>query len=238
MKHFSLEEYLVRKGLCKSEADANSYIVLGFVKVNNNLVLKPDYQVGEDEAIRLTANFVSRGALKLASVKDKLELDFRDKLIVDVGSSTGGFTDYALQNSAKRVIAIDLGKNQLHEKLKNNPKIEIHDHTSIFDINNLPDDVAMVLIDVNFVSLREVLLHIYKLINRQTEIIALLKPQFEISGGKLKNEGIIKNNRMRRDIIKDFENWVKQRFVILDKADSKLAGRHGNLERFYKLRKA
>lgn len=237
MRHLSLEEYLVRRKICKSDAEAKAYIVLGFVKVNNNFVFEPDYRVGEDSDVRLTNSFVSRGGLKLASIKDKLKLDFRNKIVVDVGSSTGGFTDYALQNSAEQVIAIDLGKNQLHERLKDNPKIEVHDQTSIFDVNSLPGRLDIVLIDANFVSLRKILIHVSKLVNRKTEIVALLKPQFEIAGNKLKNDGVIKNNRMRRDITKEFEKWAKQYFVVLEKADSKLPGRYGNLERFYKLRK-
>jgi 23S rRNA (cytidine1920-2'-O)/16S rRNA (cytidine1409-2'-O)-methyltransferase len=237
MRDFSLEDYLVKMGLCNNAASAASYIKQGFVKVDGRFVTKPEYKLHENSKVNLVSNFVSRGALKLDSIKDKIEINFKGKVVVDVGSSTGGFTDYALQNLAKRVVAIDLGKNQLHEKLKNNPKVEFHDQTNIFDVNSLPADTDVILIDVNFVSLRDVLAHIHKLIGRQTQIIALLKPQFEITSDSLKNEGIIKNDRIRRNIIKDFEAWSKQFFVTVDKADSKLAGRHGNLERFYKLRK-
>ena len=180
--------------------------------------------------------YVSRGGLKLASVADALKLDFRGKTVLDVGSSTGGFTDYALQHGAVKVFAVDSGRDQLHPSLHGNPGIELHERT---DIRNFSPDTTpdIVVIDASFISLRELLPHIAKISGKKTQIVAMVKPQFEGPAAD-KNRGIIKNEHRRRDILKDFEVWARERFVILDKKDSAVAGAKGNQERFYLLKNA
>ena len=180
--------------------------------------------------------YVSRAGLKMASVADALKLDFRGKIVLDVGSSTGGFTDYALQHGAALVYAVDSGTNQLHPSLHNNPQIELHERTDIRDFTpaKTPD---IILIDVSFTSVRDVLPHLAKISGQQTRIAAMVKPQFEAPDSD-KNRGIIKNEHRRRDILKNFELWAKDHFVILDKQDSAVAGSKGNRERFYLLKKA
>jgi 23S rRNA (cytidine1920-2'-O)/16S rRNA (cytidine1409-2'-O)-methyltransferase len=181
--------------------------------------------------------YVSRGGLKLASVADKLHVKFSNAVVLDVGSSTGGFTDFALRHGARKVIAVDAGTNQLHPSLHNNPSIELHEQTDIRDIPVLSEVPDVVVIDVSFISLREVLPTVSRLSGRNTQIIAMCKPQFEVRGSDKKHKGIIKNDRMRRDILRDFENWAQQLFFVLDKADSSVHGTHGNQERFYVLHK-
>jgi 23S rRNA (cytidine1920-2'-O)/16S rRNA (cytidine1409-2'-O)-methyltransferase len=231
-----LDNELVKKGLVATRSQAESYIKLGKVKVDNKVITKPGYFVKEDSAIKLeqAKQYVSRAALKLASVADTLKLDFNNKVVLDVGSSTGGFTDYVLRHGPKKVIAVDVGTNQLHPTLLNNPKIELHEQTDIRDFipTKKPD---LVLIDVSFVSLRQILTVVYKLISPNSQVVALLKPQFEAGDGA-KHKGVIKNDAMRRAIIKDFEVWVKKYFVIVNKADSQIAGAKGNQERFYLLK--
>jgi 23S rRNA (cytidine1920-2'-O)/16S rRNA (cytidine1409-2'-O)-methyltransferase len=181
--------------------------------------------------------YVSRGGLKLASVARKLHLDFVDTVVLDVGSSTGGFTDYALQHGARKVIAVDAGTNQLHPSLQGHPRIELHERTDIRDVPSLSTAPDIVVIDVSFISLREVLPAIAQLSSLNTQIIAMCKPQFEAQGSTQKHKGIVKNDRMRRDILKDFENWAQRLFVVIDKADSSVHGTYGNQERFYALHK-
>ena len=181
--------------------------------------------------------YVSRGGHKLASVADKLHLRFAGSVVLDVGSSTGGFTDYVLQHGARKVIAVDAGKNQLHASLRKHPYIELHEQTDIRDIPQLSENPDFVVIDVSFISLREVLPSIGLLSGPGTLIVAMCKPQFEVKGDDQKHRGIIKNERMRRDILKDFETWAQRSFVIVDKADSGVHGTYGNHERFYALRK-
>lgn len=222
----------------RTRSQAESYIKLGEVKVDGRVVNKPGFLVSEDKNVELTAKeqYVSRAALKLASVADALELDFTHKVMLDVGSSTGGFTDYALQHGASKVIAVEVGTNQLHPTLRGDERIELHEQTDIRDFKT-EIEFDLVVADVSFISLREILPAISRLSTRQTQIVAMVKPQFEAGQTNLKHKGVIKNDKMRRDILKEFENWVGQKFVVIDKADSAVSGARGNRERFYLLRK-
>jgi 23S rRNA (cytidine1920-2'-O)/16S rRNA (cytidine1409-2'-O)-methyltransferase len=194
--------------------------------------------VNETDDVQLTVavQYVSRAALKLASVSELLKLDFRGKTVLDVGSSTGGFTQYALKQGAVKVIAVEVGTDQLHPTLRSDARIELHEQTDIRDIKTLSSPVDMVVMDVSFVSLRDILPSVAKLVTTRTQLVAMVKPQFEV-GQDVKHKGVIKNDRMRRDILQSFESWAKQRFVVIDKADSEVAGAKGNRERFYLLKK-
>lgn len=196
--------------------------------------------MNDSDSIELTAaeQYVSRAALKLASVAQTLKLDFQDKTVLDVGSSTGGFTDYALRHGAKKVIAVEVGSGQLHPSLRGNPRIELHERTDIRDMKTLSRAPDIVLADVSFISLRQVLPHIVTLCTPKTQIVAMVKPQFEAAQSSHKHKGVIKNEHLRRDILKDFEAWARQQFVVLDKADSRVSGAKGNQERFYLMHKA
>lgn len=231
-----LDQKLVKLGLVATRSQAESYIRLGQVTVNGKVVTKPGHEVKESDDIKLLAKeqYVSRAGLKLASVAKSLSLDFRDKVVLDVGSSTGGFTEYAITHGAAKVYAVDVGTDQLHPKLRTEPKIELHEQTDIRDFTpaHKPDIVVM---DVSFISLREILPHIAKISSSRTQIVAMLKPQFE-AGRDQVNKGIIKNDRVRRQILKEFEEWAKNYFIILEKSDSEVAGTKGNLERFYLLK--
>lgn len=233
-----LDVVLVARGLVSTRSQAESYIKLGQVRVNRDIVTKSGTLVGPGDDVRLmaTEQYVSRAGLKLASVARALRLEFKDAVVLDVGSSTGGFTDYAFQHGARKVIAIDVGTDQLHPSLRTNPKIELHEQTDIRDVAELSEPADIVVIDVSFISLREILPTVARLSVPETQIVAMVKPQFEAGAGA-KHSGVIKNDRMRRDILKDFEQWTQGLFMIRDKADSEVSGAKGNLERFYVLKK-
>ena len=231
-----LDKAMMERSLATSRSQAENLIRLGQVKVDGRLVTKSGYAVGPDSNIEVTSSerYVSRAGLKLASVARLLELDFRGKTVLDVGSSTGGFTDYALQNSADKVYAVDVGTDQLHPSLQGNPKIELHEKTDIRDFH-LDDKPDIIVIDVSFISLREILPHLVKnLSSKNTQVVAMVKPQFE-AGRNQTNKGVIKNESVRRQILTDFEIWAKRYFVIKAKRDSEVAGAKGNRERFYLL---
>lgn len=232
-----LDKLVVQLGLAATRSEAENWIRLGRVKVSGQVVTKPGTFVREGASVSLDApeRYVSRAGLKLASVARTLKLDFAGKIVLDVGSSTGGFTDYALQHGAAKVIAVDVGTEQLHPSLRANHKVELHEKTDIRDF--VPGEVPeVVVIDVSFISLREILPHIAKICGKNTQVVAMLKPQFEATRAQLGGSGVIKNDTMRRQIIKEFETWVKRWAVIVHKADSEVAGAHGNRERFYLLR--
>ena len=238
MKH-RLDQTLVKRGLVATRSQAESWVRLGRVTIGGRVVTKPGFFVDESADIQLEApeRYVSRAGLKLASVASKLGVDFTGKVVLDVGSSTGGFTDYALQRGADFVYAVDVGTDQLHPSLRGHKKIELHEKTDIRDFkpSRAPD---IVVIDVSFISLREILPHIAHLASQQTDIIAMVKPQFEATRGQVGSSGVVKNDTVRRQILRDFELWAKASFVIVAKADSEVRGARGNLERFYLMRLA
>lgn len=231
-----LDATMVERGLVTSRSQAENWIKLGKVTVDGRVVTKAGHAVSAHATIALTASeqYVSRAGLKLASVAQILNLSFKGKTVLDVGSSTGGFTDYALQHGAEKVIAVDVGTDQLHPSLQGDPRIELHEKTDVRDFipSTVPD---IIVIDVSFISLRDILPHLaVHVAGSSTQIVAMLKPQFE-AGRHQTNKGVIKNEAMRRQILKDFELWAKNLFVINDKRDSDVAGAKGNQERFYLL---
>ncbi|MFO0781848.1 MAG: TlyA family RNA methyltransferase [Candidatus Saccharimonadales bacterium] len=231
-----LDQKLVQLGLVATRSQAESYIRLGQVTVDGKVITKPGHAVSDANKVKLKVaeQYVSRAGLKLASVAKTLKLDFKNKVVLDVGSSTGGFTDYALKHGAKKVIAVELGSNQLHPSLHGNQQIELHEKTDIRDYKT-DQQIDLVVADVSFISLRELLPHIATLCTKKTQIAVMVKPQFEAIKSSVKHKGVIKNDKMRRDILKDFEQWAQSRFVIKDKADSSVSGKNGNQERFYLL---
>ena len=232
-----LDAELTARGLAPTRSQAESWIKLGKVTVDGKVVTKSGHFVREDSDLKLLADeqYVSRAGLKLASVAKLLNLNFKDKVVLDVGSSTGGFTDYALQHDARKVYAVDVGTDQLHPSLHGHEKIELHEKTDIRDF--IPGEVPdIIVIDVSFISLREILPHLAQNVaGPHTKIMAMVKPQFE-AGRHQTNKGVIKNDGVRRQILKDFEAWAKDLFVIEDKRDSEVAGSRGNRERFYLLK--
>lgn len=230
-----LDKELTLRGLVSSRSQAENYIKLGVVSVNNKVVTKPGFAVSDKDKVQLVSEqYVSRAALKLASIAKQFSLDFRDTTVLDVGSSTGGFTDYALQHGAEKVVAVDVGTNQLHQSLRMNKKILLFEKTDIRDFSTV-EKFNFIVADVSFISLTKILPSLKTLCQKDTALIMMCKPQFE-AGPNQTNKGIIKNSAVRRQILKDFESWVVSNgFKIIDKADSQVAGTKGNVERFYKL---
>ena len=232
-----LDQELTVRGLTPTRSQAESWIKMGKVVVDGRVASKPGTFVRSDSVIELVTDeqYVSRAGLKLASVARILNLEFKDKIVLDVGSSTGGFTDYALQHGARKVYAVDVGTDQLHPSLHGHPRIELHEKTDIrdFRMSETPD---VVVIDVSFISLQEILPAVARLSGPQTMIAAMAKPQFE-DESKEARKGVIKNDTMRRNILKRLEQFLREHFVIIDKADSEVAGAKGNRERFYKLKR-
>lgn len=230
-----LDKALHERGLVSTRSQAENYIALGDVTVNGKTIQKSGYGVSEHDVLKVKSDqYVSRAALKLASIAKQFQLDFRDTVVLDVGSSTGGFTDYALQHGAEKVIAVDVGTDQLHPSLRMNERVELHEKTDIRDFSN-EAKIDYIVADVSFISLRRILPHLKELASKQTIFVMMCKPQFEAEKNQV-NKGVIKNSAMRRGILRDFELWLSQNnFRILDKADSQVAGTKGNVERFYKL---
>ena len=184
-------------------------------------------------------NEKNRGYYKIEGAARAFNFDFRGKTVLDIGSSTGGFTEYALEKGAKKVIAIEKGSNQMKAPLRYDTRIDLYEKTDIFDVKLSSGEIMqftpdVVVADVSFISLKKVLKHTSRyLADRHTNFLVMMKPQFEAKAYQL-NKGVVKNETMRRDIIKDFEYWLKQNgFAIIKKRDNELTGKTGNKERFY-----
>ena len=190
--------------------------------------------------ISLKRSTVTRGESKLKDAAEAFSYDFRGKTVLDIGSSTGGFSEYALNHGAEKVIAVEKGTRQMKAPLRFNKRIELHEKTDIFEFK-LDEGVKIdtILADVSFVSLTKVLMYArMNLACGNTDFLVMLKPQFEAEPRQL-NKGVIKNEKMRREIVKKFEAFLKtKRFVVVKKRDNILAGKNGNVERFYWLKLA
>lgn len=237
MNKSRLDLKMVQLGLADTRSQAANLIKLGYVSVNNKPVKKSGELISEFSKIKIinSDNYVSRAGLKLAAANNKFNINFSRKVVLDAGSSTGGFTDYALRKKARKIYAVEVGTGQMHPKIATNPAVELHEKTDIRDYlpSQAPD---IVLADLSFISLRQILPHLAKISGPDTKIIVLLKPQFEAGKDQI-NRGVIKNDKVRRQILKEFENWTKKLFIIVDKVDSEVPGEKGNLERFYYLQK-
>jgi 23S rRNA (cytidine1920-2'-O)/16S rRNA (cytidine1409-2'-O)-methyltransferase len=233
-----LDFALVRKKFSFSRSRAEEYIRSGSVSVNGVAETRASRMIREtDEVVVGDINpYVSRAALKLKSAQNKFRIPFAGKVVLDVGSSTGGFTQFALKAGAKKVIAVDVGTNQMHPSLLGEKRLELHEKTDIRDFT-CKDSIDVVVMDVSFISLRYVIPHVLTLAGKNTVIIAMCKPQFE-AGKEHVNKGVIKNENIRRKILLDFETWLKTVSVVLDKVDSDTPGEKGNVERFFLLKKS
>ena len=225
-----LDSYLVEKGYFESRNKAQAEIKNGNVLVDGIKILKPSFDVSDSKIEILDKlKYVSRGGLKLEEAIKSFNLDFNDKIILDIGSSTGGFTDCSIKSGAKLVVSVDVGSNQLYESLRNNPKIEVHENTNIldFETNHVFDFIVM---DVSFVSIEYLIDGIMKFVNDNNSFITLIKPQFEIGNIHIKN-GIVKNRNDYLRILNNIDLCLKNYNLGIDKLIlSPILGGDGNKE--------
>jgi 23S rRNA (cytidine1920-2'-O)/16S rRNA (cytidine1409-2'-O)-methyltransferase len=222
-----LDHYLVEQDLVKSRSQATDLIKRGLVKVNDIIQTKPGYDLKNDDFIEMIENsrFVSRAGEKLFKALLDFRVDLHDKIVIDIGSSTGGFTDCALQEGAKEVYAYDVGKNQMDEILKLDPRIHLFEETNILDVE-LPQ-ADLILIDVSFTSIKPIFKHIEGFLG---EVIALIKPQFEAGPIHFK-KGVLKDLKMHQKILYDvLSEVVELGFTPHNIVKSELKGKQGNQE--------
>jgi 23S rRNA (cytidine1920-2'-O)/16S rRNA (cytidine1409-2'-O)-methyltransferase len=235
-----LDILMVELGLAPTRSQAQALIMAGQVSANGKRLDKPGVTL--DAATQLHVKdqprYASRAGDKLASVAQGFGLDFGGKVVLDVGSSTGGFTDYALQHNARQVYCVDVGTGQLAYKLRQDSRVVVMEKTDIREAK-LPELVDMAVMDVSFISLEKVLEPTAALVKPGGLIVAMAKPQFE-SGKPLadKYRGVIPMGDERDGVLEGLREWMDERFEIVSEADSGLAGAEGNVERFFLLRNA
>jgi 23S rRNA (cytidine1920-2'-O)/16S rRNA (cytidine1409-2'-O)-methyltransferase len=231
-----LDILLVNKGLVESRTLAQKIIMAGDVLVNNQVAYKSSqsFEINVEIRLKQKPRFVSRGGLKLEKALIEFSLEnLTGKVCVDVGASTGGFTDCLLQHDAEKVFAVDVGYGQIHQSLRNSRKVFIMEKTNVKDIQSFPEKIALVTIDVSFISLKTVLPIIKNWVeNSDIQVIALVKPQFE-AGRKeaAKGKGVIRNEETRLAILNDVIVYVKKSGInYLGYTESPVLGPKGNKE--------
>ncbi len=228
-----LDLYLVEKNLASSRSKAQNYIKNKKVKVNGKIVTKPSFEVFDDEVVlEDVKDYVSRAGFKIKYFLDEIDLDIKDKECLDVGSSTGGFSEVLLEYGAKEVVCVDVGKNQLHPKIKNDKRVLSFEETDIREFE-FYKKFDLVVSDVSFISVLKILDDILRF--AKNEIIILFKPQFEVgkSVKRDKNGVVVDNDAIQKAMI-DFENECKGKDLeLIKKSPSKLTGKDGNQEWLY-----
>jgi 23S rRNA (cytidine1920-2'-O)/16S rRNA (cytidine1409-2'-O)-methyltransferase len=233
-----LDVLLVERGIAPTRTQAQALIMSGQVSADGKRLDKPGVNVDTEIVLHVKdqPKYVSRAGDKLASVAAGFDLDFRSKVILDVGSSTGGFTDYALQHGAVQVFCVDVGTGQLAYKLRQDARVVVMEQTDIRDAE-LPAKADMAVMDVSFISLTKVLEATAALVKPGALIAAMAKPQFE--AGKLladKYHGVIPMGKERDEVLENLREWMSERFEIVREMDSSVAGAEGNVERFFLLK--
>ncbi len=229
-----LDQYLVLKGYFESRNKAKTEIDNGRIKIDGKIITKSSFDVNDNMKIEVidSCPYVSRGGYKLLGAIKAFNLDFKDKVVLDIGSSTGGFTDCSIQNGAKLVYAVDVGSNQLHNSLRNNNKVISLENTNILnlDISILNPYPNILVMDVSFVSIEYLLEGINKLIKDNTLFVSLIKPQFEVGNIKLKN-GIVKDKSLHIKVIENVRLELnKYGLDIFKLTISPILGGSGNKE--------
>ena len=233
---FRLDQFIVMKGLQESRERAKRAIIEGQVYVDGKVVKTPAYKINGDEKITFGDNvlkYVSRGALKLAKAKDCFELDFKDRVVLDIGSSTGGFTEVALENGASKVIALDVGTDVLHERLRNDARVVSLENTDFrFVDSEKIKEANMIVTDVSFISVRYLFVKILETFGKNIEMVLLFKPQFECGEAMAKKyNGVIRNSKIHKQLLAEFVDYVENLgFVITGFDYSPITGKEGNIE--------
>ncbi len=230
-----LDLLLVEQGLVGTKSQARSLVKEGRVLLKGESVTKPGFKVEEDVEIELldAKLYVGRGARKLEAVFDKFDLDVSGKVIADVGASTGGFTEFLLGRGARKVYAIDVGVGQLAERLRASDKVVNMEGVDVREIGDLGELVDLIVVDLSFISLKHVILHLRSFLKENGELLLLFKPQFEAGRGVVNKNGVIEDNEVRETLLKDFIRWLKRHsFQVKRYEQSMVEGKKGNVEYF------
>ena len=231
-----LDALLVNRGLFESRAKAQAAIMAGQVLVNEQKIDKPGTQVKPEVTIRLLGDklrYVSRGGLKLEKALQIFPISVEGKVVADIGASTGGFTDCALQNGAAKVYAIDVGYGQLAWKLRSDERVINMERTNVryLEAQDLPEQVDAATIDVAFISLDKILPAVHKILKPEGFVVALIKPQFEAGKENVGKKGVVRDAKVHQEVINNVIAFAKaEGFGIAGLDFSPIKGPEGNIE--------
>ncbi len=231
-----LDVYLVEEGLISGRDLAKSIIMEGKVYVNSQKADKAGMQIGDKDKVEVrgeTLRYVSRGGLKLEKAMKSFPIDLKGKTAMDIGASTGGFTDCMLQNGAEKVFAVDVGYGQLAWKLRTDERVVNMERTNIRNvtIEDIGSPLDFASIDVAFISLELVLPVAHALLKDGGHVVALIKPQFEAGRDKVGKKGVVRDGAVHREVIEKIVNFAQHRgFAVLGLDFSPIRGPEGNIE--------
>jgi 23S rRNA (cytidine1920-2'-O)/16S rRNA (cytidine1409-2'-O)-methyltransferase len=232
-----LDQLLVERGLAESRTRAQALIMAGKVSVGDKTVDKAGQQIAEDAAISVKGSdhpWVSRGGIKLDHGLTHFGLDVTDLVAMDVGSSTGGFTDVLLQRGAARVYAVDSGTNQLAWRLRNDPRVIVHEQTSarILTPEHIPEPIGIIVCDASFIGLAKVLERPLSFAAPGALLVALIKPQFEAGRAEVGKGGVVRDPAVHERVCADVQDWISEQsgWEVLGLATSPITGPEGNVE--------
>ena len=234
MKRIRLDVALVERGLVESRSKAQSLIMARRVMVNEQYIDKPGSPVAEDDALRVVAlehPWVGRGGMKLAHALAEFKIDVSGKTCADIGASTGGFTDVMLKNGAKKVYAIDVGYGQLDQSLRNDPRVVNREKVNAryLTAESFDEPVDFASIDVSFISLKLILPAVATVVHG--EIVALIKPQFEVGKADVGKGGIVRDEVKRREAVDGVVAFARENgFDVRGVIESPVKGAEGNVE--------
>ncbi len=226
-----LDVYLVENNYFDSREKAAFAIKEGAISVDGKIICKPSTVIENQfiEVIKDVNPFVSRGGFKLDHAIKFFDLDFNEKVVLDIGSSTGGFTDVALQNNASKVVCVDVGSNQLHDRIKSNEKVLFYENTNILDFST-KDIFDFLVMDVSFVSIKTIIPCLIQYLNDNNYLVVLIKPQYELGKVKIKN-GIVKDKKIHQKIVDEMIMFINSlNLNVLNFTKSPIAGKMGNVE--------
>ena len=227
-----LDVLLVQRGLAETRERAHALILSGSVRVDSAPATRPAQATPDTARLEVApteSQYVSRGALKLQKALDAWQIDPSNRVVLDVGASTGGFTDLLLQRGASKVYAVDVGYGQLHYKLRNDPRVISHERTNIRHVTQLPELAQLGVVDVSFISLRLALPPMFALVT--DEIVALVKPQFEAGREQVGKGGVVRDAGVRQQVIDGLRQWsATQPWRLVETVESPIKGPAGNVE--------
>lgn len=234
-KKIRLDKLLFDKGLVESREKAKALILAGEVTVNGMKADKAGMLASPDASLEILQRmpYVSRGGLKLKHAIDTFGIDVKEKIAMDIGASTGGFTDCLLQHGAKKVYAIDVGYGQIDLKLRNDARVALLEKTNIryLDKNAVPDIIDVTTIDVSFISLLKVIPKALEFLKESGEVIALIKPQFEVERKDVRKGGVVRDEAKRHEVIEKIKAAVKAMGLeVKGLTESPVRGPKGNVE--------
>ncbi len=231
-----IDQYLVDHGLAESRTRAQDLIKARLVLINGRAAEKAGQLIAPESAVSLIGNdhpWVSRGGIKLAHALDVFGIDVSGKVAIDVGSSTGGFTDVLLQNGTVKVFAVDCGTNQLAQKLRQNPNVVMHEQTNarILTDAHITDPIDLIVCDASFISLSKVLERPMRFATQSAQLIALIKPQFEAGRAALGKGGVVRDPAVHARVCRDVSDWLVQAgWHVRGLIESPITGPQGNIE--------